>query len=304
MDVRTNFKTPRAKRLGNFKRRRVIFVWTVLAVPIVHWCVFWLYVNVDSILLAFKLPVGTWTHLNFKTVFDNIRTGDIGVAIKNTLLYFGSGVLVTMPSSLFISFFLYKRIAGYRFFRVMFYLPGIISAVALTAVYKEFLKPNGVLTAVLGALGAKPPAVGYLYTDATATGAILGYCIWTGLAANMLLFCGTMERIPADVVESAKIEGISPLHEIVSITLPLIWPTISTLLVFAMTGLFGASGPILLFTNGRYGTTTISFWIFQQVYEHGNYNIVSAAGLVFTVVGVPVILFFRWLMERVGNDEY
>ena len=91
------------------------------------------------------------------------------------------------------------------------------------------------------------------------------------------------------------------------IIFPLIWPTVSTQIVFAFTGLFTASGPILLFgTDGQYETMTISYWIFKGVYSgrESAYNFVSATGLVFTIVGVPVILFVRWLMEKIPTVEY
>ena len=81
-----------------------------------------------------------------------------------------------------------------------------------------------------------------------------------------------------------------------------------------MTGLFNSSGPILLFTGGvvqsDYGVSTLSYWMFQQVYGGGAYGgtgaygAVSATGLVFTLVGVPIILFTRWLVEKVPAVEY
>lgn len=95
----------------------------------------------------------------------------------------------------------------------------------------------------------------------------------------MLLFTGAMSRIPVSILESIKLDGCGMGREIISIILPLIWPTISTLLVLNATGIFSASGPILLFTKGDYDTTTIGYWIFDMVYTYNNYNVVAAAGL-------------------------
>lgn len=87
---------------------------------------------------------------------------------------------------------------------------------------------------------------------------------------------------------------------------PLIWPTMSTLLILNLTGIFGAGGPILLFTKGAAKTTTIGYWIFDKIKYHGTaaYNEVSAVGLLFTLVGVPVILFFKWLIEKIPVVDY
>ena len=91
-------------------------------------------------------------------------------------------------------------------------------------------------------------------------------------------------------------------------------PRVWWLILLSLTSFFSTSGPILLFApDGHAGTTTLSYWIFKQVYGSGefgtaggtqNYGLVSAAGLVFTVIWVPVILFVRWLMEKVPTVEY
>ena len=80
---------------------------------------------------------------------------------------------------------------------------------------------------------------------------------------------------------------------------------------FCIDGYFRASGPILLFDpDASYGTITISFWIFKQVYGSGaiggtgSYGLVSAAGLCFTLVGVPLIMFTRWLLNKIPVVEY
>ena len=122
----------------------------------------------------------------------------------------------------------------------------------------------------------------------------------------MLLFGGAFARIPTELIEAAKIDGITPLKEFVYLILPLVWSTLSTLLILNMTGLFAASGPILLFTRGEFQTTTIGYWIFDKVAFVGlsAYNEVAAAGLVFSCIGIPVILFFKWLLELIPVVEY
>ena len=122
----------------------------------------------------------------------------------------------------------------------------------------------------------------------------------------MLLFGGAFARIPVELIEAAKLDGITAHKEFTHIIMPLVWSTLSTLLILNMTGIFGASGPILLFTKGAYQTTTIGYWIFDKVAYVGlsAYNEVAAAGLVFSCVGVPVIMFFKWLLERIPTVEY
>ncbi len=298
----------------NAKRDKLVFIWVLLALPILHWLVFWLYVNMQTILLAFQHQrTGAFTLGNFATVWERITSpvnNDIGISLLNTLKYFGATVFITIPICLVISFFFYKRIAFYKGFRIIFYLPAIISGMVFVTAYTEFIDPNGPLGIIMKKLGKPLPEYGLLASTETATSTIITYVILTSFTTNVLLFSGGMARIPIDVLEAAKLEGCGPARELVSIVFPLIWPTFSTQLIFTMTGIFNATGPILLFTNGKYDTSTVAFWIFKQVYGDGNvggtgaYNLVSCAGLCFTLIGVPLILISRKVVEKIDTVEY
>ena len=308
---------PNGRKVGknvNAKRDKLVFIWVLLALPILQWLVFWLYVNIQTILLAFQHQrTGEFTLNNFVTVWERIISpfnNDIGISLLNTLKYFGTTVLIITPISLVISFFFYKRIAFYKGFRIIFYLPAIISGMVYVTAYTEFIDPNGPLGAIMNAFGKPLPSYGLLANEATATPTIIAFCILVGFTTNVLLYSGGMARIPIEILESAKLEGCGPARELVSIVFPLIWPTFSTQIIFTMTGIFNSSGPILLFTNGKYNTSTVSFWIFKQVYGDGNvggtgaYNLVSCAGLCFTLIGVPLILIARKIVEKIDIVEY
>ena len=106
-------------------------------------------------------------------------------------------------------------------------------------------------------------------------------------------------------------DGCSAFREFFVMILPMIMPTISTLIIVSCTSIVATTGPILLFTNGGYNTTTISFWIFEKIYGGGvsggltsNYNIVSCTGLCFTLISLPVIFLIRFLMEKIPVVEY
>ena len=299
--------------MGGKKRGELIFLACMLALPVLQWLIFWLFVNVQSIALAFQDTRGGFTWNNFAAFWDELHatTGKtIGVAVKNTMIYFAVGVLLQLPGALVIAYFLYKRIWLNKVFRVIFYLPAIISGVVMVAAYRSIVDPGGPFEALAALFGGHLPPEGLLANSKTATLMIVLFVIWTGFGGNMLLFGGAMARVPVDVLEAARLEGCGPFRELVQIILPLIWPTICTMLIFTFTGIVNSSGPILLFTNGDYETTTINFWIFLKVYGQqgsgagGEFGIVSATGLCFTLVTVPLILLVRWGLEKVPTPEY
>ena len=298
-------QTEKRKRgLTPSKRGQTLFLTVMLIVPIVQWAIFWLYVNIQTILLGFQTRIGEWTLSNFRQLFYELGTAgsNINTAVLNTLRYFATNVCVIMVLALIISYFMFRQIKGARVFRIIFYLPAIISAVAMTTVFENFIAPTWPVGYIFESLGREAPEL--LADSSTATNTIIFYTVWTGFGTNILLFTGAMSRVPMSVLESAKLDGAGMGREIVSIILPLIWPTISTLLILNCTSIFSASGPILLFTSGGYGTTTIGYWIFDMVYNYNSYNMVSAAGLFFTCIGVPFIMLVRWLIEKIPAVEY
>lgn len=300
---------------SKFKKRQTLFVWGMIALPLLQWIVCWLIVNLSSIKLAFThARTGELTVRNFVLFWEDLTSpyGEIKIALSNTLKYFSTNLLIINPIACIVAYFLYKKIAGYKMFRVIFYLPAIISSVVMVEAYRQFVGPGGLVNGILNIFGGSIPPEGLFARNETATNTILVYTIWTGCSVNMLLFMGAMTRVPLEVLEAAKLDGCSAFKELTVIILPLILPTICTVITVTCTNVFSASGPILLFTKGACNTTTVAYWIFAKVYGDGvsggtaasNYNIVSCTGLCFALVGAPLIMCIRRLMEKLPTVEY
>ena len=190
-----------------------------------------------------------------------------------------------------------------RYLQIVFFLPSIISAMVMVTLFKNIMNgPVAEIWATIFGLQNQP-----LFFDSTryALKSIMVYMVWTGLANNMVIFSGTMARVPAEILESGKMDGVGFWRELVQLVVPLIWPTLSTLILLQFIGIFTASGPILLFTQGKWGTYTISYWIYEYTVVMNNYNYASAAGLFFTVIGLPVIYVAKYFLNKLDkNVEY
>lgn len=299
-------KEPAKKKRKKTEWSRIVFIVSMLAIPIISWLIFWLYGNFNMILMAFQTPTGEWTFRNFVTFWHDLTApySEVGVSVRNTFLYFGLNVLMILPIGTLIAFFIYKKIKGHKVFRVLIFLPAIIPTIVMVTAFKETIKPWG----PLASLGIKFPEAGLLADPNTATPTVMFYCLWTGFSTIMLLMCGAMARIPTELFEAAKLDGCGPFREFFSIVVPLIMPVLSMQIIFSLTGLLSASGPILLMTGGAAETSTLNYWIFINTQRgtaaSGAYNIVSATGLVFTFIAVPIIMLVRWLSEKIEAVEY
>ena len=299
-------KTPRPSYNGRkLQKIEIVFIVVMMAIPILHFCVFWLGTNLKSIMMAFQFD-GEWSMINFEDLFLNFKDGadDLAVSVRNTLLFFVKDLLI-IPFHLLISYFLYRKVRAYKFIQVILYLPAIISPVAMATMFAQFVGSTGPVVSLLQELGVKE-IPNFLGSSEYANWTVMFYTIWLGWGGRMLLFNGALARVPVEILESGRIDGINTFQEIVYLIFPLIWPTTSTLIILQLTELFAAGGPVLLLTGGYYKTSTIAYWIFAKCKFGGEayYEYVAAAGLFFTVIGVPVILLLRKLIESIPTVEY
>ena len=118
-------KSAQAKRtMGQAKKLKdTIFVYCLIALPLIEFFTIYVYINIDSFFLAFQRN-GEYAGLqNFKMLWDEVRApgSTLVIAIRNTFIYFGAG-LILFVWSIFLSYFFYKKILAYKIFRFVFNL--------------------------------------------------------------------------------------------------------------------------------------------------------------------------------------
>ncbi len=304
-------KSSLAKRPNRAKRLRTIFIASFLIWPALQLFVFYFVVNSQSILMAFQKSIpGTtdryWTLDNFKRiVVEGFSGGEplLKQATINTLIFFSFSFFILTPLNLMIGYFFYKKMPAYKIFRFIFYLPAVIPTTVLATLFKYIIAPDssGLLASLLARIGVALPNL--LGSSEYAMKTMLVYSAWTGFT-GFLLTSNAMNRVPAEVVESAMLDGITPVQEVVKILVPLIWPTIATSLLLSVMSIFTSSGPILFFTQGNFGTYTVSYWLFEKVMTGTNMEYAAAVGIFYTIVGFPILWITRWLSKRVEEVEY
>lgn len=301
------------------KKMRVVkknlFILSIITLQLINFIIFYVVVNANSILMAFQLKKRGevyWTFDNFVRVYNQFfgegaNTSELTLCLINTFKFFLLGQFMT-PIALCTSYFMFKKIYGYRGLQIIFFLPGLISGVVWSTLYKEIVGPKGPIVELLQWINNTDTVYTLLTDTRYALKTVMMYSVWFGIAGNFVLYGGALSRIPTEVIEAGKLDGLGWLREFVQIIIPLIWPTIGTLLILSLTGIFTASGNILFLTGGAYGTNTISFLIFQNVYGNAltsnTYNYASCVGLCFTICTLPIVFLTRWLVNKVEDVQY
>ena len=113
-----------------------------------------------------------------------------------------------------------------------------------------------------------------------------------------------MSRVPQEVMEAARLDGVPWYRELTQIILPMVWPTLATTLILVITSMFNSTGPILLFMEAgaeldNPATMTISFWIYRQTQKAVDLNYPAAIGMFFTFISVPVVFIVRFIFNKI-----
>ncbi len=309
-DLNCKIFPAKKKEVGKFGRKKkildTIFVYAVLIIPLIKFLGFWLYVNIEGLVMGFQNEKDGqiyWTLSNYATIFTQLIKGDGSVweAYITTVKFQIYGI-VLFPVGLFYMYFIFKKMAGYNFFRLMFYLPQIISAVVITGIYKYLINADGPIGILYQRLTGADRIPAFLAEKEYALTFVFIYQIWVGFAGSLLLYSGALARIPKELFEQACLDGVGWWRELWQICVPLIWPTLSIIIISFASGFLTMSGDILLLTEGRAGTTTLSYWLFDQIKFQNSYYLPSAMGWILTVVTFPLVMITRKICENVYKD--
>ena len=282
----------------------IVFIVTMLIIPIVAFLFFYVYINFNSILMAFQEPLFDgrggfrWGFGNFEKFFKKFAAvgteENMGLYLRNTIIYFCQDMFIMLPLSLIICYFMYKKIAGYQAFRTIIYLPVIMTAPIMASLYKLTLD-WGIVRVIGEGFGLNLPD-SFIMNEDHALGTVLFYMLYTGIGGRFVLLGGAMNTIDPSIIDAGKIDGAGPYRELVSIIIPCIWPTLATLILLSSTGIFTASGPLLLFDQGTCGTMSISYYIYDVVQGGGDntsVELAAAVGVTFTILALPIVMLVK-----------
>ena len=286
---------------------RTVFYVCMAAWPVIQFVIFYLCVNFNSILLAFKkFEYGKGYSFagmdNFTQVIKDLRDLPyMKIAIKNTFQIFGIGIIV-MFIPMILSYYLYKKYPLSGVFKVMLFLPSIVPSMALTICFRNFAD-LGIPELWKELFGKKLPPL--LYTLETQWETVLVYNIFFSIGANFLLYTGAMSGISESVIEAAQLDGVKPIQEFTKIVFPMIFPTFSTFLVTSFAGLFTNQANIFSFfaTEAEYQSYTLGYYLYREALGDGaigRYPYLSALGLLCTCVAIPLCFGTKYLLNKFG----
>ena len=311
------------KRVIIENKRRAVFSLLMLAVPIAHFLVFYLYINLSSFALAFKKyeiisGVGLVSRFakleNFKDALGQLFSTNGWVMIKNSLIFEAINLFFVTPLTLIFSFYIYKKCLMSKFFKVMLFMPYILSEIIVATLYR--CMTNNVIPEIMSQVFhvADPSKYQLLTEESTKMGAAIVFNIIMWFGINSLIYSSSMEDVNVSMSEAAQLDGANVAQEFIYVTVPTIFPTIVTLFTVALAAVFTDQFRMFsLYKFNEVGSLeNIGHFLYMEASRVGKtlgggqsttnntYGSLSAMGLLLSFVVIPVTLITRHLLNKYG----
>jgi multiple sugar transport system permease protein len=249
-----------------------------------------------------RIAGGEWIGLqNFVTLAEDPVFRQ---ALGNTVLYSMVVVAAQLTLALVVASLIQPLGAkSQTFYRALFYLPLVNSAILVAMVWRWIFNPNpfGLANTVLGAVGFEPLL--WIGSSDQALAAVILSAVLTIPGGGVVLYSAAMGSLPRELYEAAEVEGAGALTKWWYITIPLLKPTTLYLLVIYTILAFQVFERVYVMTNGggpNNATITIVQLIYSTAFQFGRYGLASAMAVVLFIMAVAVaVVQFRSLRSDV-----
>ena len=220
-------------------------------------------------------------------------------AIWNTLRFLIVHIPLQILIALALAELLNRTVRGASFFRAAFFLPVIVSGVVVTILWQQLLSFNsGLLNRLLTAIAL--PRVAWLDDPAVAMYSIAVMATWKNVGLYVILFLVGLQSVPEQYYEAADMEGATNWQKFRYITLPIINPTIFTVVVLSTISGFSLFIEPYIMTEGGPMNTTLSavMYIYKQAFQYYHMGYSATLGFCFALIILFVVVIQKRYVEQ------
>lgn len=279
--------------------RKFIFICLAPAVILVSLFIFIPTVNVFRMSLY---RMGGITNKQTFIGFENFKTlmGDKNFlqAMQNSILIIVLVTVCTIVLAILFATLLQRgNFKGNNFFRIIFYIPNILSIVVIAGIFGAIYNPTtGLLNTFLRAIGLDALARNWMSESNIVIYSVIFALVWQAIGYYMVMYMASMAAIPPDYYEAASLDGATELQMFSKITFPLIWSNIRTTLTFYIISTINLSFLFvqIMSDGGPNGKTEVFLnYMYKQAYGNGAYGYGMAIGV--------VVFIFSFVLSGIVN---
>lgn len=287
-------------RLGKQITAYVFLLPALLAFGLFAW-----YPIVKAIHMSFHNVTlrGDMTYVGLAKFELMLRDPVFTIAWQNSLHFAGWSLLLGFAIPIIISILIREMRVAQGFFRIVYFLPtvvpGAISIIIWRLIYNSDI---GVLNQFLGTIGLE--GQNWLQNPALVKPAIIAMLTWSGFGSTALIYLSTLQEIPAELYEAAELDGATPWARIRAITLPHLYPIMSSLFILQIISVVQVFTEPFLLTRGGPGreTMTPALYIYNRAFIRSDLGYAAAWTVTMIVILLVVSILYRIVNHRLEID--
>jgi len=230
-------------------------------------------------------------------------------AVRNTALFSFVGTLADVGGGLLLALCLFARVPLARLWRVVWFTPVLISYVVVGIIFTWIYDYDwGVINTVLRGIGLGRFAHAWLGDPGTALWAVLAAQIWKWLGFNMIVFLAALHALPSDILGAADLDNCGWAAKLRYIILPMLWPTVATLLVLSLIGKMLVFDVVWMMTRGGplWSTETVSTYVYKRAFNWNTFDLgyPSAMAVLWFILILAFVALVTGLMRQRDKIEF
>ena len=260
------------------------------------------------ILFAFYISLTEWSligtpeFVGLGNYVELLGDGQFWRSLYNTLVYTVGTVPTSIALGLLVAVGLNRKLPGRALLRSLFFVPVIISLVAVALIASWMFNDNyGVINAALKAVGFE--GVPWLSSPVWAMPSLIITTLWIRIGFCMVIYLAALQSIPVELYQAAQVDGATSWRQFRHITWPLLGPTTFLLLILNVIYSLHVFDLIYVMTGGGPGfsTTVLVQYIYQMAFQESEMGYASAVGVVLYLL-LMAFTVFQWRMTRQGDN--
>lgn len=293
----------------SYKTQKSIIIFSFLLIPVALLLLFTYYPALKLVWFSFTdwdgySPEKPWVGLdNYKEVFSN---PDIFGVFTHNFAYFVMGIIQNIVA-IYFAVLLNGQLRGRNVFRLLLFLPYIMNGVAVAFMFGYvFDTTQGSLNLLLQSLGlTKLGETSWLGTPGLVNYSLASTGLWRFMGYNMVIYIASLQAIPRDIYEAAKIDGANAWQTFWRITLPNMKPVIQLNLFLTVTGALEVFDlPFVLTKGGPAGASqTYVQRVVETAFAYNHYGLASAMSIILLFFVILVVGLQQFVLSRGGSSK-
>ena len=245
--------------------------------------------------------IGSWNFVGLQNFRDIFTNPEMSGSLVNTLVLAAGFVVLTNVLGLGFALALNRGLKSRYILRTLVFMPVVIAPIAVSYIWKFVFAYDGPLNATLGLLGLQNLQQDWLADPHLGLAAILVVMVWQSIGFAMVIYLAGLATVPVELEEAAALDGAGPMRRLVSVTLPMIQPSVAIATTLSLVQGLRVFDQVLALTGGgpAGATQTLATQVYQQTFVFGKFGFGAALALMLTLI----ILVFTVIQQYVTRDR-